>query len=641
MMFKQCSIVLFVCTLVISSVTAQPLVLPYDSSSSIQPGDGFDMLKLIGKGSCFASNEANTTFGGQEVEMKARYVESSEEFHSAFSFGFSAGYSGFGIALSGGMSYFNESSYNRNNVTIIGKVTVRNSSNRLSDEHLSDSAIEILGMDNGLQEFHRIYGHKYVKSVKSGGTLYISIIFKCHSRSQKNQVMQELSVGASTTVGDFNFDQDMSSAIERASSHAEMTIEWKSTGGSGLDPSVQTWDDVMDRISKFPQAVADDPVGIQIELGDYNDVPDYVMHKTDSFNVDPEAVQALSDYYDNLFKFQFILHDLNHILNNRQEYFFHPISYTYDEIKGMRDNLQNDYNQMETNISNYTGDENTLTLPTLSGTAMTAKEYSDHLIDNEVSDKILPLRWLTQIPENGMVTLQPNYDNGYPRVVTSEYENKWGKNVGQHDIWQTVVDRIAGVVTWLSYDNNSNLIQARITYSIKETGSMQIFLHGTRSFSMYKYPHLKISQDDFDAFSKTIHPFGELLGIHGALRYYDTDRNLQPSPKTANQGIDANIGTGVLESATVLTGYNGPELSNTYAEDIMFKPITIKMSHVEEDWPVEKIAFRVKESFSGPNVMEPPQLEDEPLTAEEIDYIEESVLKYEGTSVSDWSLYNE
>jgi len=378
---------------------AQPMVLMYPKETTLEPGDGYDLKKLRSTAvSPFANTESYKVSEGQSGEIKAMLLDTSLDFYAMIDFFLSADMKGSykGIGLKGSMmnGLMHSTSIHGEFLYLTVMVKVEGESIRLKEAKLSDEAIAILQGPDGITQFHETYGHKWVKSIKTGGRLLFTLIFDCSDIEHKEMVKAALSGSASAPglpIG-VDINASMSEAIRIATKHAHTSFDLKYNGGTVTNlPS--TWTDALALAVNFPESVNEKCARINYELVDFTEIPDYNLHATGMFTNSIDLF-GYSNYLDQLAQYRFINNDLNYILSNQERYHFHANTFTPDQLTAKRNEVDHIVQEMSNSAENFQGD--------LSGFYQypeTANSFSTDLKKRELH---LPHKWLSYRPQNEM-----------------------------------------------------------------------------------------------------------------------------------------------------------------------------------------------------------------------------------------------
>ena len=210
-------------------------------------------------------NAANT--GGQEVIFSLSKVSSSEEIQKKLNINASASAKALVGSASAKFNFAQDIKTDDTSVTLLASVIVRNTSWTVPPGvKLTTEASNLLGAGS-FPRFKERCGDSFLRSYTTGGEFHAFIQVQTSSKEEKESISASVQGSYLTVSGSAEFNSKMQSIVKNSTT----VVKSYQIGGSGIDtaPCLDVAC-VADRVSKFTDAVAQNPVLFDAEVANYS-----------------------------------------------------------------------------------------------------------------------------------------------------------------------------------------------------------------------------------------------------------------------------------------------------------------------------------------------------------------------------------
>jgi hypothetical protein len=160
----------------------------------------------------------------------------------------------------------------------------------------------------------------FVRSLKTGGEFDVVARITSVDEQHQSALTTSLHGEYNGLLASGSFQTAFNTAMKETNNRTEVTVFMSQAGGIGEQASFTGPDatKILERLSNFPQAVHDHPVGYEVELASYNTIP--IPVPTAEEREDREIV--LKDCFAQKMGFLKALSDLNFLLSENADLFF-------------------------------------------------------------------------------------------------------------------------------------------------------------------------------------------------------------------------------------------------------------------------------------------------------------------------------
>lgn len=208
---------------------------------------------------------ANT--GGQEVIFSLSQVTSSEEIQKKLNINASVSAKALVGSGSAKFSFAQDTKTDDSSVTLLASVIVRNTSWTVPPGvKLGKEAYDLL-RGGFVERFKERCGDSFVRSYTTGGEFHAFIQVQTSSKEEKETISASVQGNYLTVSGAADFNSKMQSIVK----NSKTVVKSYQIGGSGIDtaPCIDVAC-VADRVSKFTDAVARNPVVFDADFAKYS-----------------------------------------------------------------------------------------------------------------------------------------------------------------------------------------------------------------------------------------------------------------------------------------------------------------------------------------------------------------------------------
>jgi hypothetical protein len=210
-------------------------------------------------------NAANT--GGQEVIFSLSKVTSSEEIQKKLNINAAASAKALVGSASAKFNFAQDTKTNDTSVTLLASVIVRNTSWTVPPGvKLSTEASNLLGAGS-FDRFKERCGDSFLRSYTTGGEFHAFIQVQTSSKEEQESISASVQGNYLTVSGAAEFNTKMQSIVKNSTT----IVKSYQIGGTGIDtaPCLDVAC-VADRVSKFTDAVAKNPVIFAADVAHYS-----------------------------------------------------------------------------------------------------------------------------------------------------------------------------------------------------------------------------------------------------------------------------------------------------------------------------------------------------------------------------------
>jgi hypothetical protein len=260
--------------------------------------------------------EMVNTNPGQVGSAQAELMTSHDELMEKLDAGVSVS-ARYGLA-SGSVkaSFSQQTNYNTTSTFVLARFYIDNVVKRGHNPVIPDgSAASELVNANRMDDFRKAFGDYYVRGIRTGGE-YIAVI---RITSAETSTQQNLAVSCSAEVNGLaaggSFQADLKTAMQETSGQTEVLISYYQASGLGKAEAGATLNvpEVMQRLKDFPEAVANHPIGVSVELASYDTVPVSVAPLEEIQNLE----MALSDAHNKRLEYLTVRNDFDFAIHNK------------------------------------------------------------------------------------------------------------------------------------------------------------------------------------------------------------------------------------------------------------------------------------------------------------------------------------
>ena len=252
---------------------SQTIVIPFNDQE-IGQGFNFDSRENLGTGLTMTNISEDPNANGQIVRTSFSSVTTQDSLMESLGISVSLD-ARYGLYSGGAKMDFAQShAVNSFSSFIVGRCEVHNATRHGHGPQLTAEALAIVNSGDK-KTFKTAFGDLFVRSMKTGGELYIVARITSVSEEHQSKMAASLHAEYNGLAASVSFKSSFETAMKETNNKSEVFVAMSQAGGIGSQVTFTGPDAVkiMERLSSFPQAAHDHPVGYEVELATYDTIP--------------------------------------------------------------------------------------------------------------------------------------------------------------------------------------------------------------------------------------------------------------------------------------------------------------------------------------------------------------------------------